>query len=81
MVTIQDINDNAPLCLPPMSGTVRENSPAGSHVLTVNATDRDEGENAQLSFRFVYQLSLLLEQRFLGFYRLGSNDGVSEDNC
>ena len=58
-MTVQDINDNRPACQPPFVGSVPENSEIGTLVMTVNASDSDEGENSQLSYRFLVKILLL----------------------
>ena len=47
-----DINDNAPDFTPPtMTVTLTEgNSTAGIHVIQVNATDKDEGDNKLITY-------------------------------
>ena len=45
-----DINDNAPLALPPFTATILDGTKAGTALLSVNATDYDVGVNALLNF-------------------------------
>ena len=53
LITVTDVNDNAPLFnTSSLQGAVLENSPAGTSVMRVMATDADVGENAQLMFNF-----------------------------
>nr|XP_012788784.1 unnamed protein product [Sorex araneus] len=50
-VVIQDVNDNAPVFTQPeYRVSVPENTPIGTRILTVTATDADEGYNAQVSY-------------------------------
>lgn len=50
-IDIEDANDNAPICTQSIYvERMPENSPIGSRVLTVSATDADIGVNAQLNF-------------------------------
>ncbi|XP_054998215.1 protocadherin gamma-A2 isoform X9 [Sorex araneus] len=50
-VVIQDANDNAPVFTQPeYRVSVPENTPIGTRILTVTATDADEGYNAQVSY-------------------------------
>ncbi|XP_019594584.2 protocadherin gamma-A3 isoform X9 [Rhinolophus sinicus] len=50
-VTVLDANDNPPVFTQPeYRVSVQENLPVGSWLLTVNATDPDEGFNAQVSY-------------------------------
>ena len=53
LIKVTDVNDNAPLFnTSSLQGAVFENSPAGTSVMRVMATDADVGENAQLMFNF-----------------------------
>nr|XP_058142086.1 protocadherin gamma-A2-like [Dasypus novemcinctus] len=50
-VTVLDANDNAPVFTQPeYRVNVPENVPVGSRILTVTATDADEGYNAQVAY-------------------------------
>ncbi|CAH2321279.1 cadherin-23 isoform X2 [Pelobates cultripes] len=52
IVTILDANDNRPIFIPPnIVVHLRENSPPGSSVVQVVATDMDSGPNQQLTYR------------------------------
>ncbi|XP_059846442.1 protocadherin-1-like isoform X2 [Hypanus sabinus] len=52
-VTVLDINDNAPRFERyAYQGTVEENSPAGTSILQVRATDIDMGENSHIEYTF-----------------------------
>uniref|UniRef100_A0A1I8FUJ2 Cadherin domain-containing protein n=1 Tax=Macrostomum lignano TaxID=282301 RepID=A0A1I8FUJ2_9PLAT len=51
LVTVGDRNDNAPvMSATDYSATIVENSPAGTFVIGVSATDRDLGENSTVSY-------------------------------
>uniref|UniRef100_A0A3Q1F1Z1 Cadherin EGF LAG seven-pass G-type receptor 1 n=1 Tax=Acanthochromis polyacanthus TaxID=80966 RepID=A0A3Q1F1Z1_9TELE len=53
-VTVQDINDNAPVFeKDELFIEVKENSPVGSVVAQITATDPDEGTNAQIMYQIV----------------------------
>ena len=53
LITVTDVNDNPPLFnASSLQGAILENSPAGSSVMRVIATDADIGKNAQLAFNF-----------------------------
>ncbi|XP_058141984.1 protocadherin gamma-A6 isoform X9 [Dasypus novemcinctus] len=53
-VTVLDVNDNAPVFTQPIYRlSVPENLPVGTTVLSVNATDRDEGVHAEVIYSFV----------------------------
>ncbi|XP_016061083.1 PREDICTED: protocadherin gamma-A2 isoform X20 [Miniopterus natalensis] len=50
-VTVLDANDNAPVFTQPeYHVSVPENMPVGTRILTVTATDSDEGYNAQVAY-------------------------------
>ncbi|XP_072486657.1 protocadherin gamma-A3 isoform X7 [Notamacropus eugenii] len=50
-VTVLDVNDNAPVFTQPVyTVSVPENVPQGTVLLTVNATDADEGINSQVRY-------------------------------
>ncbi|XP_053768325.1 protocadherin gamma-A4 isoform X5 [Desmodus rotundus] len=52
-VTLVDTNDNAPLFTQPeYHVSVRENVPVGSRIVTVKATDPDEGANGEVTYSF-----------------------------
>ncbi|XP_076994256.1 protocadherin gamma-A7-like [Tamandua tetradactyla] len=52
-VTVVDINDHVPVFSQPQyQVTVPENVPVGTSLLTVNAIDRDEGSNGEVSYSF-----------------------------
>ncbi|XP_011714563.2 protocadherin gamma-A5 [Macaca nemestrina] len=52
-VTVLDANDNAPLFTPSeYSVSVPENIPVGTRLLTLTATDPDEGINGKLTYSF-----------------------------
>ncbi|KAM9103388.1 protocadherin gamma-A4-like [Megaptera novaeangliae] len=52
-VTLVDTNDNAPVFTQPeYHVSVRENVPVGSRLLTVKATDLDEGANGEVTYSF-----------------------------
>ncbi|XP_058263638.1 protocadherin alpha-3-like [Hemibagrus wyckioides] len=52
-VTVLDINDNRPICSKDVYYvTLRENTPIGTSVVRVNATDLDEGFNGDIVYSF-----------------------------
>lgn len=52
-ITVIDVNDNRPLFnMSSLQGAILENSPAGSSVMRIIATDADIGMNAALVFNF-----------------------------
>uniref|UniRef100_A0A8D0HFQ6 Cadherin domain-containing protein n=1 Tax=Sphenodon punctatus TaxID=8508 RepID=A0A8D0HFQ6_SPHPU len=52
-VIVEDANDNPPVFSQPLyKASVLENVPRGSVLVTVNATDRDEGINSEVTYSF-----------------------------
>ncbi|XP_062333229.1 protocadherin gamma-A11-like isoform X43 [Osmerus eperlanus] len=50
-VTVLDVNDNAPVfTMPVYKTTVTENSPKGTSLVTVSASDMDRGSNGDVSY-------------------------------
>ncbi|XP_070544289.1 protocadherin-15-like isoform X3 [Ptychodera flava] len=62
MVTILDVNDNPPVFAPNSFSTdvnkyrvkIKENRPAGSSIMTLSASDADQGDNAVVDFSISY---------------------------
>ncbi|XP_066445329.1 protocadherin gamma-B1-like [Eleutherodactylus coqui] len=53
-IVVTDANDNAPIFTQDMyKVTLKENIPVNSAVITLNATDNDEGVNAQITYSFI----------------------------
>ncbi|XP_041653155.1 protocadherin gamma-A11-like [Cheilinus undulatus] len=53
IIDVLDVNDNAPIFTKDVySAEINENSPVGTVVLRVNATDKDEGLNGNVSYSF-----------------------------
>ncbi|XP_069556690.1 protocadherin alpha-C2-like isoform X2 [Brachyistius frenatus] len=72
IINVLDINDNAPLFSQPVFAVnVSENSAAGTVVMTLNATDLDEGTNAQL----VYSYTLYTSEKTQELFSLDPNSG------
>ncbi|KAL4822885.1 hypothetical protein H8958_013950 [Nasalis larvatus] len=77
-VTVFDTNDNAPVfTLPEYRVSVPENLPVGTQLLTVTATDRDEGANGEVtySFRKLPDMQLLKFQlnKYTGEIKISEN--------
>ncbi|KAG7518618.1 protocadherin alpha-8-like [Solea senegalensis] len=50
-VTVSDVNDNSPVCdKQKYAITIKENAPAGTFLLKVNAFDSDEGVNGEIEY-------------------------------
>ncbi|XP_036431595.1 protocadherin gamma-A2-like [Colossoma macropomum] len=69
-ITVLDANDNAPVCSQSAFKTsVAENSPKGTVVATVTATDADEGPNGKLT----YAITNSVEE---DLFEINGEDGV-----
>ncbi|XP_030621308.1 protocadherin beta-16-like [Chanos chanos] len=54
-ITVLDANDNAPVCSEPVYKTsVVENSPKGTVLTTVTASDADQGSNSKITYSIPY---------------------------
>ncbi|XP_029484040.1 protocadherin alpha-C2-like isoform X1 [Oncorhynchus nerka] len=72
IVRVLDINDNAPFFNQPIYAiNVTENSPIGTLVMTLNATDLDEGTNAEMIYSYTLYTSEKTQEKF----SLNSNTG------
>lgn len=60
-VAVTDVNDNAPVIVDPQQDVVavREQQPPGVEVVTVKATDPDQGNNATLTYSILKGTSLV----------------------
>lgn len=81
-IIVGDINDNTPVFKPQnYSVSVTENSPVGTHLLDVHATDADSGQNAYITYtithgdpRKVFQVETKVISLLINIYRLhGTN--------
>ncbi|XP_047190147.1 protocadherin alpha-2-like isoform X11 [Scophthalmus maximus] len=53
-VHVSDVNDNAPRFMEPVINVyIKENSPAGSIIYTINASDPDMDDNAKLTYKLL----------------------------
>ena len=49
-IVLMDINDNPPVPQPPFQADILDGTPVGETVLTVVATDADEGDNSEIEY-------------------------------
>ncbi|XP_030595602.1 protocadherin alpha-8-like [Archocentrus centrarchus] len=64
-VIVSDINDNSPVCeKQKYTVTIKENAPPGTFLLTVNASDSDEGENGEIEYSLRSKLRGLSSEPF-----------------
>ncbi|XP_041845606.1 protocadherin alpha-7-like isoform X16 [Melanotaenia boesemani] len=73
IVSVSDVNDNPPVfCQESYTAQVRENSPVGTTVIQVNATDLDEGSNGEV----VYSFGNDVDARVRALFHLNPMTGV-----
>ncbi|KAM3612809.1 uncharacterized protein V6R79_015001 [Siganus canaliculatus] len=64
-VIVSDINDNPPVCdKQKYTITIKENAPAGTFLLKVNASDSDEGVNSEIEYTLRSKLRGLSSEPF-----------------
>ncbi|XP_069388112.1 protocadherin alpha-5-like isoform X17 [Paralichthys olivaceus] len=72
VIDVLDINDNMPVFTDdPYSVFLEENSPIGTTVIKVNATDLDEGSNGEI----IYSLGNNVNNRIRELFRIDPNTG------
>ncbi|XP_072924044.1 protocadherin Fat 4-like [Hemitrygon akajei] len=65
MVTVTDANDNAPVFSQSVYRvSMLENAPAGTLLITLNATDLDEGVNGEITYSFSSHISAAARKLF-----------------
>ncbi|XP_039976469.1 protocadherin alpha-8-like [Xiphias gladius] len=73
IIHVLDINDNPPVFNSPLYKTrIFENTPVGATVITLNATDADEGANGEI----VYSLRSKGQDRILEIFHIDSITGA-----
>ena len=80
-VVLADENDNAPYPLPPFNITVRDSTPLGVLVATLNAADDDEGINAEVVFSFAVPDSSFFINSTTGEVTVAGPITLDGDNC
>uniref|UniRef100_A0A3B1JC30 Protocadherin 2 gamma 28 n=1 Tax=Astyanax mexicanus TaxID=7994 RepID=A0A3B1JC30_ASTMX len=61
-IQVIDINDNSPVFIQPAYRvTIEENAPKGAALVTVNATDKDNGSNGEVTYSFSQSSGKALE--------------------
>ncbi|XP_067313027.1 protocadherin gamma-A2-like isoform X11 [Pseudorasbora parva] len=72
IITVEDANDNAPVCfLPVYKTSIAENSPKGTILTTVKASDADQGHNARVEYH-IYKSP----GSTTNLFEIDRNDGV-----
>uniref|UniRef100_A0A3Q2U4V1 Cadherin domain-containing protein n=1 Tax=Fundulus heteroclitus TaxID=8078 RepID=A0A3Q2U4V1_FUNHE len=65
IVNVSDVNDNPPVfSQESYTVSLKENSPAGTTVIQINATDLDEGSNGEVIYSFGNHMEAQIRERF-----------------
>uniref|UniRef100_A0A4W3JGG3 Cadherin domain-containing protein n=1 Tax=Callorhinchus milii TaxID=7868 RepID=A0A4W3JGG3_CALMI len=81
LVTITDVNDNAPkVTLTSLSSPVSEAAPPGTVVALISATDNDSGENGQVQCKIAHRLPFKLDSSLRNYYRLLTGQPLDREN-
>ncbi|XP_047441826.1 protocadherin alpha-8-like [Mugil cephalus] len=73
IISVLDVNDNVPIFTKPLYKTsVSENAPVGSSVITITATDDDEGPNGEIT----YSLSSKDQDHVLNIFQIDEQTGL-----
>uniref|UniRef100_A0A3Q3M5D5 Cadherin domain-containing protein n=1 Tax=Labrus bergylta TaxID=56723 RepID=A0A3Q3M5D5_9LABR len=87
VITVLDVNDNAPVFTQPTyKATVTENSPKGTVVATVTASDADQGSNGKITYSITNTLDDIrkvfqVNEENGEINLLASDDGGLTDSC
>ncbi|XP_012497190.1 PREDICTED: protocadherin gamma-A11-like [Propithecus coquereli] len=74
LVTVVDVNDNAPeITITSSIDSIPENSPPGTVIALLNVQDQDSGENGQVSCFIPNHLPFKLEKTYGNYYKLITN--------
>ncbi|XP_029797955.1 protocadherin gamma-A11 isoform X3 [Suricata suricatta] len=74
LITVVDVNDNAPeITITSSTNSVLENSPPGTVIALLNVQDQDSGENGQVSCFVPNSLPFKLEKTYGNYYKLITN--------
>nr|XP_035142777.1 protocadherin gamma-A11 isoform X6 [Callithrix jacchus] len=71
LITVVDVNDNAPeITITSSINSIMENSPPGTVIALLNVQDQDSGENGQVSCFIPNHLPFKLEKTYGNYYKL-----------
>nr|XP_023405791.1 protocadherin gamma-A11-like [Loxodonta africana] len=80
LVTVVDVNDNAPeITITSSTNSVLENSPPGTVVALLNVQDQDSEENGQVSCFIPKNLPFKLEKTYGNYYKLITNRALDRE--
>ncbi|XP_049441914.1 protocadherin alpha-8-like isoform X25 [Epinephelus fuscoguttatus] len=73
-IVVSDVNDNSPVFLiSPYVFYISENNSPGASVFSVKASDRDESDNAQISYHILREASV--DNKLTSFLNINSENG------
>ncbi|XP_058141979.1 protocadherin gamma-A11 isoform X6 [Dasypus novemcinctus] len=74
LITVLDVNDNAPeIAITSSTNSLQENSPPGTVIALLNVQDQDSGKNGQVSCFIPKNLPFKLEKTYGSYYKLITN--------
>ncbi|XP_066128855.1 protocadherin gamma-A11 isoform X6 [Saccopteryx bilineata] len=80
LITVVDVNDNAPeITITSSTNSVLENSPPGTVIALLNVQDQDSGENGQVSCFIPNNLPFNLEKTYGNYYKLITNRALDRE--
>ncbi|XP_030697008.2 protocadherin gamma-A11 isoform X4 [Globicephala melas] len=80
LVTVVDVNDNAPeITITSSTNSVLENSPPGTVIALLNVQDQDSGENGQVSCFIPNNMPFKLEKTYGNYYKLITNRALDRE--
>ncbi|XP_037003468.2 protocadherin gamma-A11-like [Artibeus jamaicensis] len=80
LITVVDVNDNAPeITITSSTNSVMENSPPGTVIALLNVQDQDSGENGQVSCFIPNHLPFNLEKTYGNYYKLITNRALDRE--
>ncbi|XP_076993358.1 protocadherin gamma-A11 [Tamandua tetradactyla] len=80
LITVVDVNDNAPeITITSSTNSLQENSPPGTVIALLNVQDRDSGENGQVSCFIPKNLPFKLEKTYGNYYKLITNRALDRE--
>ncbi|XP_037364992.1 protocadherin gamma-A11 isoform X18 [Talpa occidentalis] len=81
LITVLDVNDNAPeITITSSTNSVLENSPPGTVIALLNVQDQDSGENGEVSCFIPNNLPFKLEKTYGNYYKLITNTVLDREN-
>ncbi|KAM5301566.1 protocadherin gamma-A11 isoform 8-T8 [Glossophaga mutica] len=80
LITVVDVNDNAPeITITSSTNSVLENSPPGTVIALLNVQDQDSRENGQVSCFIPIHLPFNLEKIYGNYYKLITNRALDRE--